>query len=507
MAHRPNIIVIMTDQQRADVSAREGYALDTTPFLDSLAREGVWFNRAYTSAPVCVPARISFLTGRFPSVHRVRENLGVENAMYSQDLIDVMREHGYATAMIGKNHSHLTPDRVDHWFPLSHGGGQGEQRTPEEKDFDQWLTELNHGVACEPTPFPVECQGPCRAVSEALQWIQSLESQSFFLWLSFAEPHNPYQAPEPYFSLFPPDSLPPVKAGKEALAVKGFKWQWTKRLGEFIYPDYDDLIPRYRANYFGMLRLIDDQVRRLVDFLDAERLREDTLLVFVSDHGDFVGEYGLMRKGPEMPEVLMRVPLLFAGPGVRAIDTPSPAYVSLVDLFPTLCEALGAAIPYGVQGRSLWPLLSGSSYPEEEFASVYAEQGFGGLHYTEDDPLRMEDTLIPGPKGPSFGELSNCSQSGTLRMLRKTRPNPEGGDWKLIFDMQGRGQLYHLDSDPVELDNLYDHPECAAVRNEMVEELLVWTLRVQDPLPHPIKYAPKVLLRNYTREGTGPAIC
>ncbi|MBI3923013.1 MAG: sulfatase-like hydrolase/transferase, partial [Armatimonadetes bacterium] len=246
MTHRPNIIVIMTDQQRADVSAREGYALDTTPFLDSLAREGVWFNRAYTSAPVCVPARISFLTGRFPSVHRVRENLGVEHAAYSQDLIGVMREQGYATALIGKNHSHLTPDRVDHWFPLSHGGGQGEERTPEEKAFDQWLTELNHGVACEPTPFRVECQGPYRAVSEALQWIHSLENQSFFLWLSFAEPHNPYQAPEPYFSLFPPDSLPPVKAGKEALAVKGFKWQWTKRLGEFIYPDYDDLIPRYR---------------------------------------------------------------------------------------------------------------------------------------------------------------------------------------------------------------------------------------------------------------------
>ena len=112
MSSRPNIVLIMTDQQRADVSAREGFPLDTTPFIDELASRGVWFSRAYTPVPICAAARISLLTGRYPSAHRVRENRGIQYATYHQDLIDVLQANGYATALCGKNHSHLTPERV-----------------------------------------------------------------------------------------------------------------------------------------------------------------------------------------------------------------------------------------------------------------------------------------------------------------------------------------------------------------------------------------------------------
>jgi len=490
MSAEMNVIIIMTDQQRADVCAREGYPLDTTPFLDSLARQGTWFNRAYTTAPVCAPARVSMLTGRYPSATRVRTNHNIDDAAYTMDLIDVMRSLGYATAMIGKNHSHLTPDRVDHWFPLGHHGGRGEDRTPQEKAFDHWLAVLNHGVAQEPTPFPVECQGPYRAVSEAQRWIHSLQGRPFFLWLTFAEPHNPYQVPEPYFSMFPPETLPPLQATREALERKGFKWQFTRRLGEYVYPDYEELIPRARSNYLGMLRLIDDQVRRLVEFLDAERLLTNTLLIFVSDHGDFVGEYGLMRKGPEVPELLMRIPLFFVGPNVMANPNPHSAHVSLVDIMPTLCEALSVPFPPGVQGRSLWPLLTGGDFPEEEFSSVYAEQGFGGLHYSDEDDPDFNHCLNAGPAGPTFDELNSYSQSGTMRMVRK-------GDWKLVFDMQGHGQLYNLSQDPLELENLYDRASYADIQREMLAELLMWTLRAQDPLPLPGRYRMKTDPRNY----------
>ena len=491
MCERPNVVIIMTDQQRADVCAREGFELDTTPFLDRLAREGTWFDRAYTAAPVCAPARVSLLTGRWPSAHRVRENRGCCYATYEQDVFDVARACGYATAMIGKNHSHLTPDRTDHWFPLGHNGGFGEGRTEEEQALDRWLAELNHAVATEPTPFPAECQGPYRAVSDAQDWVRSLDGAPFLLWLTFAEPHNPYQVPEPYFSLFSPDDLPPVCAGADELQRRGFKWQWTKRLGEYVYPEYDGLLPRMRANYFGMLRLIDGQVRRFVEFLEAEGLREDTLIVFVSDHGDFVGEYGLMRKGPEMPEALMRIPLLVAGPGVVSGEGASAAHVSIVDLMPTACEAIGAPLPPGVQGRSLWPLLTGGDYPAEEFESVYAEQGYGGLHYTEADDPDFERCLIPGPAGPTFDCLNSYSQSGAMRMLRK-------GDWRLVIDMQGRGQLYDLAADAAELTNLYDDPRHGEVQGGMLAELLAWSLRAQDPLPLPKDhYIPKTDPRNY----------
>ena len=252
----------------------------------------------------------------------------------------------------------------------------------------------------------------------------------------------------------------------------------------------DEQVPRARANYFGMLRLIDDQVKRFVNFLDAEGLRENTILIFTSDHGDFVGEYGLVRKGPEMPELLMRIPLLFHGPGIKSDSTPSPAHVSIVDIMPTLCEAIGVPLPVGVQGRSLWPIVSGSDYPEEEFASVYAEQGFGGLHYTANDDLSpIEEGCLAD--SVSFDCLNSWTQSGTMRMLRKD-------DWKLVFDMQGRGQLYNLSFDPVELENLYDNPEYKGVRCEMLAEAFAWCLRAQDPLPIPRRrYIMKTDTRNY----------
>lgn len=480
MQETPNIVVIMTDQQRADVSAREGFELDTTPFLDQLAYQGSWFDRAYTSLPICAPARESFLTGRYPSATGVQDNSTIEHAKFETDLFEVMTEQGYATALCGKNHSHLTPERVDHWFTLTHRGGSGTGRTPEEREFDEWMDRLNHGISLEPTPFPVECQSPYRAVSDAQSWLQSLDDEPFFLWLSFPEPHNPYQVPEPYYSMFPAKDLPPLRADEGNLEQKGFKWQWMRQIAEDANPnsDFDELLPRVRSNYYGMLRLIDDQVKRFTGFLEAEGLQEDTLLVFVSDHGDYVCEYGLLRKGPDLPEVLTRVPLFFVGSGVTARREPHPAHVSIVDLMPTLCEVVGAPLPDGTVGRSLWPLLTDDDYPAAEFESIYAEAGVGGLHYTEEDDPDIEDCLIHGPEGTVFDSVNYVSVSGRMCMIRK-------GDWKLVLDMQGHGQLYNLAEDSVELDNCYGKATVADKQMELLEELLAWRLRAQDPLPTP----------------------
>ena len=196
-------------------------------------------------------------------------------------------------------------------------------------------------------------------MSAAVEWIASLNDGPFFLWLSIPEPHNPYQVPEPYFSRFPPDDLPEPHAGPDALAEKGFRWKWSRRLAERRvadrHPDadYAAFLQRMRANYYGMLRLIDDQLERFVNALETAGRWHDTLLVCTSDHGDFAGEYGLMRKGVgTLPEATTRVPLLVHGPGVRSSDDPCSAHASLVDLLPTLCSACGIDVPRGVQGRN-----------------------------------------------------------------------------------------------------------------------------------------------------------
>jgi arylsulfatase A-like enzyme len=483
----------MTDQQRADICAREGFPLDTTPFLDRLANQGAWFNHAYTVMPACLPARVSLLTGRYPSATHARTNHNREDCVYDTDLVDVFRGLGYQTAVCGKNHSHLGPERVDHWYELSHEGAHGKPDTPPaEQAFDAFLNSLHHRTSMEPTPFAVEMQCPARAVRDAIQWIDTIKEteQPFFLWLTFPEPHNPYQVPEPYFSMFPPEVIPPNHVGKEGLEAKGFKFQWTRRIGEIAFPDYDQQLIRARSNYLGMLRLIDDQIQRFVENLEAIGMRENTILVFVADHGDFVGEYGLVRKGPEAPEVLARVPLFFVGPGIQHSQNPVNAFVSIADIMPTLCEAVGVEIPAGVQGRSLWPMLTGQEYPHEEFASAYVEQGFGGLHYTGNDPYDpYQDGL---EESVSFDELNGWSQSGTLRAVIK-------GEWKLVYDMLGHGQLYHLAADPFEMQNLFGQPGCEEKQMELLEEMLQWVLKVQDPLPYPRRrYAFKRDPRNYT---------
>ena len=495
MNHPPNIVLIMTDQQRADFFRSEGFPLDTMPFTEALGARGVRFRHAYTPMPVCVPARSSTLTGRFPKATRVRENSADEHIVRPPDLVETLRARGYTINMAGKNHSYLRGSDFDCHSFYMHLGKLDEPKLPQEREFDAWLKAGGHKVYLEPAPYPLECQLPYRVVSDAITCLDRRNQlQPFFLWLSFAEPHNPYQVPEPYFSLFPEAAIPERIAGPEAARAKGGKWAWLQRLIEEQRPDYDAHWRRYRANYCGMIRLIDDQIRRFVAYLDAQGLIDNTLFIFTSDHGDYAADYGLQRKGVGLPECLVRVPLFFCGPGIMPNRIPRDDFVSLVDIMPTLCEAMGAEIPYGVQGRSLWPLLAVRADGGEEFRSIYAELGFGGLHYDaqERPPLHFPYD------GSEFDELNSVTQSGNLKMVRM-------GRWKLLFDMQGHGELYDLEPDPAELNDLFDDPACRSVRAQLVEELLRWTIRTEDPLPS-AAYLPKRPPHNwYTlQRGTEP---
>lgn len=483
----PNIVLVMTDQHRAGFTAADGFPLDTMPFLDSLMASGTRFRRAYTTAPACVPARCSLLTGRFPTAHRVRQNSAARHVLRGDDLVDVLRGAGYALQYAGKTHFYREADDFDafagpYWHERGPDGGADE----EERRFEEWLAALDHGVAHEPTPFPLECQLPYRIVSGAIDALERTpDDRPYFGWLSFPEPHNPYQVPEPYFGMFAERDVPDRLAGPEGAERKGGDYRWLRTLLEGKRPGYDEEWRRYRANYCGMLRLIDDQLRRFFEALERSGRADDTVVLLVSDHGDYVGDYGLQRKGAGMPECLMRIPFAVTGPGVVA-GVNDRDFVSLVDVLPTLCDAVGAEIPLGVQGRSLWPVLRGEPYPAEEFASIYAERGFGGLPYGVDErpPLHFDYA------GPTFDELNTVTQSGTTVMLRRDR-------WKLLMDESGRGELYDLDADPAELANRYDDVSIAGVRAALTAELLRWSIRSRDDLPR-AAYTPKRVPHNWT---------
>ncbi len=478
MTKQPNIVVIMTDQQRADLVAREGYPLDTMPTCDRLAREGQWFNRVYTTCPNCVPARVSFLTGRFGSATRIRCNHN-NGVVAEKHLVELMREAGYRTALSGKNHSHLHADDFDAFFGYGHENSPA--RTDEEKAFDRYLQQYRMHLIPEPTPFPVDLQYPYRIVSDACDWIDESSDQPFFLWMSFAEPHNPYQVPHPYYDLFPPADLPPCRSDESALEGRPYAWRWCRKAFRRAFPDHDATIDRARSNYHGLLRLIDNQIQRFVEYLDTRGLRDDTLLVITSDHGDFVGEYGLIRKGPGLPELLTRIPLIVNGPGVKQMDEANSAHVSLADLLPTLCTVAGAPIPAGVQGRDLSRLLTGAEDPAR-YRSMIVEQGYGGAAYDGSEPLDpRDDGFTPSPDGQTWGAydcLNSRTQSGTRRSIR-------AGDWKLVMASDGYSELYDLSRDPVELNNRWPDPACREIRSALQEQLLQWMLRLEDVLPLP----------------------
>jgi arylsulfatase A-like enzyme len=472
----PNVIVIMTDQQRADHRAAEGFELDTMPALDRWESEGCSFPVAYTTSPVCTPARCSMLTGRFPKATGIRALDAADHIRMETDLFGHLSLAGYETALIGKNHSHVTEDDVDHYRQYRHWSGPIRPENEEaDRRFNEWMHSSSGPLMEAPCPLPLDQQFPCRIVDESIEWLKQDRDRPFCLWMSIPEPHSPYQVPEAYYDIFPPESLPQC-TGPEALEGKPPLWRFNHKLELHHDPDRPEKTERYRSNYCGMLRLVDDQLARFFDFLSTSGLADSTLVVYTTDHGDFVGEYGLWSKGAGLPECLVRVPMIWQGPGV--VSARPGSHVSLVDIFPTICGALELEVPEGIQGRSLWPILQGEPWPEEEFGSIYAENGVGGVPFKPDEVDRDAWPQLLGKPGESTfaSELNSVSQSGHRKMVRR-------GRWKLVYDPYAPSELYDLETDPLELNNRYGAPEMTSLRNELIEELLRWSIRTEDTLP------------------------
>ena len=477
-AKRPNFVIIMTDQQRADLTAREGYPLDLTPFADSIANHGAWFDKAYTPAPASGPARVSILTGRFPSVTHADSNHNIPDAVYSNDLFGVAKENGYLTAMVGKNHTYMKKEDADFWCPYNHLGQEGKNvvKTEENKAFDQFLGTTSFYASFEPSPGTVQQQIPYRMVTDALKWVDENKENPFVMLLSFPEPHNPYQVCEPYFSMFK-DVTPPAATGPEALKVKGEKFVQLNEMMKIGHEGYDENLEQIRTIYMGMIRMLDDQMARFVKGMQDMGVYDNTVFVITSDHGDYAGEYGLMKKGASVSDAIARVPMVWFGNDIAASGKRDD-HISLIDIFPTMCETIGAEIPLGVQGRSLKEMLSGRDYPEAEFQSIKCETGFGGQYYTKEDDSDYRKEGAVTRQRYFFDELNTWSQSGTINMVRM-------GDWKLVFDMAGKGELYNIKRDPSEMKNLYGVRKYADIQNQMMAELIKWQISTVDQIPVP----------------------
>ncbi len=472
---RPNILWICSDQQRHDTLGCYGNTIINTPNLDTLAKEGVCFENAYIQNPVCSPSRASFLTGRYPHLTKCRQN----GQIISRDeklLPRLLADEGYTCGLVGK--LHLAPaapsvapqmeERIDdgyHIFEWSHGHAPKHPTN----QYQRWL--LEKGVKYE-TKTHEDCAYIEKGMAqEHHQTTWCAEKTMSFIneckdyetpWLcsmNFFDPHPPFDPPEEYLNHYIEkiDEIPlpnfvkgELESKPEYQTIQHTKSTSTnlKNIKELPASTMTDKDHKYvKCAYYAMVELIDTQVGRIVDYLKEIGEYENTIIVYMSDHGEMLGDHGLYYKGLTMYEGAVHVPLIVHYPKEIKPDRYKNL-MEIIEVAPTLMEAVGLEVYNGMQGKSFYQeLLTGEHAPSRE---VYCE------YY---------NSLVDG-NGKNYGTM--------LRV----------DNYKLIVHHGCElGELYDLDKDPNETINMWNDSSVEIKKLELMKKLcdkMVWT---SDPLP------------------------
>ena len=504
---RPNVLLIVTDQQRADHVGFGGNAIVRTPNLDALAARGTVFDRCYVANPICMPNRCSILTGRVPSVHGVIFN-DRALAWGANTFVRVLRGAGYRTGLVGKSHiqhgmtanlalgqkggAPLVDPYPPGWDTWEHPERyvEGPVEVPEDfYGFDHVEFAVGHGDqvqghhyrwALERGGDPALLSGDWGAERPALQrytdWWQvyqpalpeSLYSSTFvaersiafiesaarsgqpwMLQCSFPDPHHPFTPPGDWWDAYDPGAMPVPETFDDPLedAPRHLKTIRTLKPGKNVVqmfgPTKDQLRHAFAAEY-GMLGLVDQCVGRVLGALEKSGAARDTIVIFTSDHGDMFGDHGLMLKGWMHYQGVLRVPLVIARPGAAPLRTR--ALASSLDLAQTILELCGAEPFAGMQGASLAPLL------DDATASVRDHV------YVEDD-------------------FPNHDRMPLLPAHTRTLVTDEG---RITRHSTGEVEIFDLARDPNELTNLAAKPAGRDLRAHLHERLADAMLRYDD---------------------------
>ena len=486
---RPNIIFITADQQRGDCYGFAGRPIKT-PHLDQLRAEGAWLRNTITPCVICQPARASILTGQLPLTHGVHDNgIDLDPAIGNKGIGGALGAAGYDTAFFGKAHfatthtfrptgtpeclvssenygpdwygpymgfSHVEimllghnwflpekPPRGQHYERWYHADGRGDEKN---RLYRENAVDTHGAAQTWHSKLPVAWHNSTWTADRAIAWMRRSRAQPFMTWISFPDPHHPFDCPEPWSRLHHPDEvdLPPHRTrdfdkrpwwhrGVIENEPAGNKQNAEMRkVYSRIGPQSDRQLREIIANTFGQIALIDHNVGRLLIALDELGLRDNTLVVYSSDHGDWLGDHGLILKGPMHYEGLLRVGMIARGPGIPAGKTVlDPA--STLDLSATFLDYAGASALLTQHGQSLKPI----------FETTSASRDFA---YNE-------------------WELHQ-NRAGVALSLKTVRTR----DAKLTVDLKsGEGELYDLAEDPHELTNRFSDPAKANLKARLMD--------------------------------------
>ena len=476
---KPNIVFIMTDQQRWDCIGANGNTIIRTPNLDRLAATGANFTHAFVQAPVCVPSRVSFFTGRYPHSHRNRVNytpLDRREVLMQQRFKDA----GYRTVSIGKLHLH--PPTVEEALRTGFDEVELHDGVPSlnrYSDYAKWR-QANDPQASQTSYRAVATEIPDgenpyrQAIDERYTdttWVgertrhhirQLANSDSpFFLFCSFWKPHSPFEVPVPFDAMYNDVDIPlPKQQTLADIRRLPLPLRLLILRGRPVYDtDRERLQWMYRS-YYGAISHIDREIGLIVKSLQQAGLDNNTIIVFSSDHGDQMLEHGLMGKNCFF-DSSVRVPLVFWFP-----DRVRPGHhhhlVESVDVLPTLFELCQLPEPTANQGHSLVPLISdgGSGYRQRE--AVFAENVIPEV--ITSGRLDFQFVKGQGIKGVRHPDA---------KMVRTRR-------WKYNYYPEGYAELYDLKSDPGEMHNLAGSPAHEDVERDMKDRLLHWLVTADE---------------------------
>ncbi len=362
MSEQPNILFITTDQQRPDALGCSGHPCQRTPHLDMLAKEGILFDQAYTDCPVCIPARTTMITGiqshqygmpAFAAHHRIERHR-------NDFLGSLMTQAGYQTALMGKTHWHTDPT-FQAGFEVYRGNkARGRAAVRKYGKLPPSLIGAN-----EMTPMlhtaPEEFSTTSWAIQESIDWLDDREKERpFFLWTSLLDPHPPNVTYEPYYSMYDNEDIPdPVMP--EWCQDERLPWSLKDIQNGNSFSHMNAVEKRkMRGVYYGMVTRVDHHLSRLFGTLMRNGLWENTIIVFTTDHGEMLGDYGTCFKG-SMLDPSVRLPFIMRFP--KSMQTlrnaKTSALIELADLLPTFCALAGAPCPDDVTGKNILPLVYG----------------------------------------------------------------------------------------------------------------------------------------------------
>ncbi len=450
---QPNILLLFVDQMRFDAMGCAGNTVVQTPSLDRLAREGALFTHGVTPTPVCIAARQSLLTGHFSGVHGRYANNVVTPEPQLPTAAQLLGSAGYVTHAIGK--MHFRPPRRHYGFQRM----ELMEEIPTHREDDEYLLFLKregyghvrqvHGVRNvlyhqpQVSVLPESHHGSTwvadRTVDFLAQHARYYPQRPFFCWSSWIAPHLPWNAPEPFASMYPVDSIDPPHHWDQPVETLAPGVRRNKQTADLAFASMEHL-KRIKALYYGNVSLVDKGVGRILRALDALGMAEDTLVVFSSDHGEMMGDHGLMQKSKPY-DASLRVPFLVRLPGRVAAGSRPVDRVSLTDLLPTFLDVAGVEYP----AQPGVPPLPGESLLGRE----------GGGPATPRDEFVVAEGIAPNRWW--------CLMRGT---------------WKYNYSMQGGWEeLFNMEADPQEMHNLLlgdVAPDARSTADGLREWLVAW---------------------------------